>query len=119
MERDFSYDDFQDFQLICRLTFIQSEFGGRHSPCFSNYRGQFFYHYNDAGTDWLARYIFSEEPVEPGASVLAKVTLGGAVVDLAKDRGMPIGKQMAIREGFRIIAVGVIEESKFNYTNRA
>ena len=119
MEQKFEYDDFQDYQLICRLNFIQSEYGGRESPCFSNYRGQFFYHYNEAGTDWLARYLFSTEPVEPGASVLAKVTLGGTVLELAQERGMPIGKQMAIREGSRIVAVGVIEESKFNYLNRA
>ena len=119
MNQDLSYDEFQDYHLICSLYFIPADFRGRETPCFSNYRGQFFYHYNDAGTDWLARYIFAEEPVFPGMSVLAKVTLGGSVVDLAEERGMSVGKQMAIREGARIVAVGVIESSQFNYTNQA
>ncbi len=119
MAQEFVYEDFLEYELICRLHFIGPEFKGRQAPCFSNYRGQFFYHYNDEGTDWLARYIFSEEPVKPGATVLAKITLAGRVLDLAKERGMPCGEQMAIREGARIVAIGVIEESKFDYKNRA
>ncbi|MDQ8192732.1 hypothetical protein [Roseibacillus persicicus] len=119
MKQEIPYDEFKDYHLICKLYFISAEYGGRETQCFSNYRGQFFYHYNNAGTDWLARYLFAEEPVLPGMSVLEKVTLGGSVVDLAAERGMPAGRQMAIREGARVVAVGVIERSKFDYINRA
>lgn len=119
MAQEFVYEDFEDYELICRFHFVETEDGGRESPCFSNYRGQFFYHYNDAGTDWLARYIFSEEPVNPGGRVLAKVSLAGTIQDLAEERGMPVGRQVAIREGHRIVAIGVIEESEFDYFNFA
>ena len=119
MAEKFVYEDFEGYELICRFRFVTVDEGGRESPCFSNYRGQFFYHYNDAGTDWLARYIFAEEPVHPGCKVLAKVSLGGKILDLGEERGMPVGRQVAIREGHRIVAIGVIEESKFNYINFA
>ena len=114
------YPSITDHHLICQLYFLPSELGGRSSPCFSNYRGQFFYHYNyEESSDWLASYTSEHEPVEAGQTVNAKIHLGGSIVDIAQERGMPSGKQIAIREGSRIIAVGVILESRYDYLNKA
>ena len=110
----------EDYHLKCKFYFIPSEYAGRTKPCFSGYRGQFFYHYNDMkGSDWIAEYTFEKEPVEPGQTVEAKVRLGGSIIEVAEERGMPVGKQVAIREGAKIVAVGKIIESKYNYFNKA
>ena len=93
---------------------IPSEFGGRKSAVHSGYRGQFFWHINDQScTDWLADSYFDKEKVEPGQTAKIKIKLAGTIVELGKKTGMPAGMQFGLREGSRIVAVGVITESLY------
>ena len=110
-----TYDAIEDHELEGMVYVIPSEYGGRSSAIISGYRGQFFWHINDEScTDWLADSYFERDKVQPGQSSRIKIRLAGTIVELGKSRGMPTGSQFALREGSRIVAVGVITESLYD-----
>ncbi len=94
---------------------IPTEYGGRSTSAFSGYRGQFFWHINNEPcTDWLAETYFEGDSLEPGKSCKVKIRLTGTILELGKKDGFNIGRQFALREGSKIVAVGVITESIYN-----
>ncbi len=106
------FEAFTEYHLLAKVFVIETEFGGRKGPIFDDYRGQFFWHINgEACSDWDARYVFEGGSVSPGKSALCKIVVSG---NLLKYSGgsFPVGVQFGIREGSRIVAVGVIKSSK-------
>ncbi len=110
-----TYECVDNCELEGNVFLIPSEFGGRASPVFSGYRGQFFWHINhESCTDWLAESYFENDLVHPGQSARIKIRLAGTISELGKAKGMPVGRQFALREGSRIVAVGVITKSQYH-----
>ena len=82
---------------------LQKEEGGRHTPCFSNYRPQFYFSTTDVtGTITLPE---GKEMVLPGDNVRITVQL---IAPIAVSEG----RRFAIREGGRTVGAGVV--SKIN-----
>ena len=109
-----TYTELDRFDLLAIVEMLKPEMGGRSSAVYDGYRGQFFWHINDVtGTDWLASYVFEEGIIEPGASSKCKVILAGSIKEQANNN-FPEGSQFAIREGSRIVAVGMILENHSN-----
>ncbi|MGH1485454.1 MAG: hypothetical protein ACRBCI_04485 [Cellvibrionaceae bacterium] len=102
------------YDLLANVKMIETEFSGRKTPVFDNYRGQFFWHVNDERcTDWLAAYIFEHGELHPGQSSKCKIILAGTIKELAIGQ-FKNGAQFAIREGSRIVAIGSIIEVSLN-----
>ena len=109
-----TYESIENHEIEGKIYVIPTEFGGRERAVHSGYRGQFFWHINHVdGTDWLAESYFENDLVEPGQSARIKIRLAGTISELARTTGIPTGRQFALREGSRIVAVGVITKSKF------
>jgi translation elongation factor EF-Tu-like GTPase len=109
-----TFESVDNHELEGNVYLIPSEFGGRESAVHSGYRGQFFWHINnESGTDWLAESYFENDLVEPGQSARIKIRLAATILNLGRITGMPTGRQFALREGSRIVAVGIITHSKF------
>lgn len=109
-----TYESVDNSELEGNVYMISSEFGGRKSAVHSGYRGQFFWHINnERGTDWLAESYFENDLVEPGQSARIKIRLFGTILELGRTTGMPAGSQFGLREGSRIVAVGIIIKSKY------
>ncbi|MEM7010677.1 MAG: hypothetical protein AAF585_04255 [Verrucomicrobiota bacterium] len=114
-----SFDSVDNHQLEGSVYVIPTELGGRATGIRSGYRGQFFWHINHEDcSDWLAESYFENDLIEPGQSARIKIRLGGAIKVLGQKSGMPPGSQFALREGSKIVAVGVITKSQFEETNR-
>jgi elongation factor Tu len=80
---------------------LSKEEGGRHTPFFSNYRPQFFFHTTDVtGNVKLAEGV---EMVMPGDNVSVDIELIAPVA-------MEKGQRFAIREGGRTIGAGRISD---------
>lgn len=106
-----NYHDLKEFELLAKVYLIETEFGGRQSAVFDGYRGQFFWHINDVNcSDWDASYIFESGKVSPGEKSACKVVLSDNVKKCSKGI-FPTGRQFGIKEGSKIIAVGVILEN--------
>lgn len=105
------YEEFTEHHVKAKVFVIDHEFAGRQGSILDGYRGQFFWHINgESCTDWDARYVFEGGEVEPGKSAMCKILLSNAL--LAHSGGdFPEGSQFGIREGSRIVAVGVIKAS--------
>lgn len=109
-----TFASISDNELEGTVFMIPSEFGGRQSAVHSGYRGQFFWHINGVrSTDWEAESYFENDLLEPGESAKIKVQLAGTIVELGMETGMPVGWQFCLREGSKVVAVGVITESVF------
>lgn len=109
-----TFDSVDNFELEGRIFVIPTEFGGRETAIQSGYRGQFFWHINHVdGTDWLAESYFENDLVKPGESARIRIRLAGTINELGRQTGIPSGRQFALREGSRIVAVGVITKSKY------
>lgn len=109
-----SFESVDNCELEGEVFVIPAEFGGRESPIFSGYRGQFFWHINgESCMDWLAESYFENDLVEPGQSARIKIKLAGTILELGRTTGMPAGRQFGLREGSRIVAVGVIATSAY------
>jgi translation elongation factor EF-Tu-like GTPase len=109
-----SYEEINDHELEGIIFVIPTEFGGRRGAIRSGYRGQFFWHINGVqGTDWLAEHYFENDILEPGSKGKCKIKLAGTILELGKITGMPLGRQFGLREGSRIVAVGVLTSSKY------
>lgn len=109
-----SFAELNEYDLLAKVELVKTEFGGRRGPIFDNYRGQLFWHINqEPCTDWLATYVFERGELSPGASAICKIILVGTI----KEPGFATfeqGAQFAIREGSRIVAIGIILEVRTN-----
>jgi translation elongation factor EF-Tu-like GTPase len=108
------YEELNEYDLLAKIILIQTEYGGRQSAVLDGYRGQFFWHINNVNcSDWDAEYIFLNGSVKPGEESMCKIRLSENVKKYSKGV-FPINHQFGVREGARIIAVGVIVECKVN-----
>lgn len=115
-----TFESVENHELEGNVFVIPTEFGGRESAVHSGYRGQFFWHINhEAGSDWLAESYFEGDLVEPGQSARVKIRLAGTISELGRKTGIPAGRQFALREGSRIVAVGVITRSQYQEAEQA
>lgn len=106
-----NYYELKEFDLLAKIYLIEKEFGGRKGAVFDGFRGQFFWHINDINcSDCDASYIFESGEVKPGEESNCKVMLSENVKKYSKGV-FPLKRQFGIREGSKIIAVGVILES--------
>jgi len=109
-----TFESVDNHELEGTVYVIPTEFGGRETGIHSGYRGQFFWHINhEDSTDWLVESFFENDLVEPGQSARTKIRLAGTISELGRKTGMPSGRQFALREGARIVAVGVITKSQY------
>lgn len=93
-----------NLEFLAELDFLTTEQGGRRSPVFSGYRGQF--HYND--WDCLASYDFqNKDQVNPGDKVVAKVDLAFREIH---EKNINKGFKFKIREGARVVAERIVKE---------
>ncbi|MEW8300240.1 MAG: hypothetical protein AB2712_15495 [Candidatus Thiodiazotropha sp.] len=107
-----SYDNLEDYDLLAKVCLTKTEFGGRQGAVLDGYRGQFFWHINDVNcSDWDAEYFFVNGSVTPGEESRCKIRLSENVKKYSNGV-FPVDQQFGIREGSKIIAVGVILESK-------
>ena len=84
------------------INYLSPEEGGRNTPVFSGYRGQF--HYND--NDWDAPQIFPDaEQVKPGESVRAYLGFVSPKEHIGK---VHVGMEFQVREGARVVGNGVV-----------
>jgi elongation factor Tu len=72
--------------------------GGRHTPCATGYRPQFFF-----GPTDVTGELVTDGPVEPGSRAHVSFHLGRAV-------GIRAGMRFALREGSRTIGAGYVTE---------
>ncbi|WP_409022410.1 elongation factor Tu [Dellaglioa sp. P0083] len=80
---------------------LSKEEGGRHTPFFSNYRPQFFFHTTDVtGVIELPEGV---EMVMPGDNVTFTVSL---IAPVAIEKGL----KFTVREGGRTVGAGVVSE---------
>lgn len=106
-----AFDEFENFDLLASVKLIESKFGGRKSPVFDGYRGQFFWHINHIqNADWDAVYVFPSGQVSPGEEAECKIVLSGNLKSAAGGN-FKINDQFCIREGSKVIAVGIILHS--------
>ena len=104
------FTELKEFDLLANVEAVKTELGGRTTPAFDGYRGQFFWHINDEPcTDWLASYTFEHGELLPGSISKCKIVLAGSIKDLGIGK-FESGAQFAIREGARIVAIGRIIE---------
>jgi translation elongation factor EF-Tu-like GTPase len=84
------------------ITFLGTEQGGRHKPCFSGYRPQF--RYDDR--DWDTQHEYPDQPiVQPGQTVRALIQF----LTPENHRGkIQPGMVFEIREGSRVVARGTV-----------
>jgi elongation factor Tu len=75
---------------------LSAEEGGRHTPCSTGYRPQFFF-----GPTDVTGELITDGPVAPGSRALVSFHLGRAV-------GIRAGMRFALREGGRTIGAGYI-----------
>ena len=103
-----TFKEFENFDLLTEVKFIESEFGGRKGPVFDGYRGQFFWHLNHTtNSDWDAVYVFPMGQASPGETTKCKISLSENLKSAACGN-FKINDQFCIREGSRVIAVGII-----------
>ncbi len=108
------YETLEQFDLKTSVSLIATEYGGRQGPVFDGYRGQFFWHINNVNcADWDASYTFEKGSMEPGDEGFCKVRISDNLKKYSKG-DFPVGSQFSIREGARVIAVGVILENRCN-----
>jgi elongation factor Tu len=88
--------------LIIKVKVLTEKEGGRKTPFFNGYRGQFYY--NDS--DWDATYeIIDKSEAKPGEEVELKIITVSREIHFGK---FEIGKEVKIREGSRIVAKGKV-----------
>ena len=78
---------------------LTKEEGGRHTPCFTNYRPQFYFRTTDV--TGVAKLPEGTEMVMPGDNISMDVEL---IAPIAMDDGL----RFAIREGGRTVGAGVV-----------
>src|SRR5207249_11689106 len=80
---------------------LTKEAGGRHTPCFTGYRPQFYFRTTDVtGVAHLPQGV---EMVMPGDNVTMDIEL---IAPIAMEKGL----RFAIREGGRTVGAGTVSE---------
>ena len=88
--------------LIIKVRLLTENEGGRKTPFFNGYRGQF--HYNKS--DWDATYdIIGKLDAKPGEEVELELQTPSKEIHFGK---FNIGTEVKIREGSRIVAEGKV-----------
>jgi translation elongation factor EF-Tu-like GTPase len=109
-----SFSELLEYDLLAKDHLIKTEFGGRQDAVHDGYRGQSFWHINNVNcSDWDASYFFENGPISPGEETMCKIVLSENVKKHSNGV-FPVEHQFGIREGARIVATGVILESKVN-----
>jgi len=86
--------------LIIRVKVLTEDEGGRKTPFFNGYRGQFYYN----NSDWDATYdIIEKSEAKPGEEVELELITAGREIHFGK---FEIGKEVKIREGSKVVAKG-------------
>ena len=85
------------------IYFLTTAEGGRHTPCTSGYRPQFYYD----GHDWdaIQNYPGEQEPVHPGDTVTAYLSFLSPHYHVGN---LFPGKEFLLREGARTVGRGRI-----------
>ncbi|QDU58452.1 EF-Tu C-terminal domain-related protein [Aeoliella mucimassa] len=107
------FDEQTDYDLRASVMLIPSEFGGRRHPFEPHFLGQFSWQLADVPRrDWDAIYWFDQpDRVADGQRVECRIWICRHLKMLANGE-FPVGRQFAIREGRKIVGIGVIEESR-------
>jgi elongation factor Tu len=93
--------------IRARVTYLKTEEGGRHTPVYSGYRGQFHYE-GEHDTAWDAvQYFVGRGSVQPGDSAECKIQFVSPSNHLHRVRP---GLRFHIQEGGRVMANGVVTE---------
>lgn len=88
--------------LIIKVKVLTENEGGRKTPFFNGYRGQFYYN----NSDWDATYeIVDKKEAKPGEEVELELITASREIHFGK---FEIGKEVKIREGSRIVAIGKV-----------
>jgi translation elongation factor EF-Tu-like GTPase len=88
--------------IEAKITYLKTQEGGRSSPVFSGYRGQFYY--NDK--DWDAPQSFPDvAQAKPGETVRAYL---GFLSPQEHFGNIHVGMKFLIREDIRTVATGVV-----------
>lgn len=88
--------------LIIRIKVLTENEGGRQTPFFNGYRGQFFYN----NSNWDATYdIIGNSEAKPGEEVELELQTASREIHFGK---FEVGKEVEIREGGRIVAEGKV-----------
>lgn len=88
--------------IEAEIYYLTAEEGGRKTPIFTGYRGQFYYN----GNDWDAPQKFKDvEFVNPGGTVRACI----GFVSPNKHHGqISVGMKFEVREGTRTVGKGTV-----------
>lgn len=88
--------------LIIQVKVLTESEGGRRTPFINGYRGQFYYN----NSDWDATYgIIDKLEAKPGEEVELELITTSREIHFGK---FEIGKEVKIREGSRIVAIGKV-----------
>ena len=88
--------------LIIKVKVLTENEGGRKTPFFNGYRGQFYYN----NSDWDATYdIIDKSEAKPGEEVELELITASREIHFGK---FEIGKEVKIREGSRVVAIGKV-----------
>ena len=88
-----------------QLDIVPTEEGGRHSPVFNHYRGQFHHLSGEVFAD--VEWLVPDEPIEPGTSSPCEVWFADPDAHLPRIR---VGDSFEVREGRRMIGRGSVTE---------
>ena len=89
------------YHLKCEVNCLTKDEGGRHTPCFGNYRPQFYFRTTDVtGSIELPS---GTEMIMPGDNTAITVKL---ITPIAMDKGL----RFAVREGGKTVGSGVVAE---------
>lgn len=92
----------KNLDLIIKVKVLTENEGGRKTPFFNGYRGQFYYN----NSDWDATYeIIDKTEAKPGEEVELELVTASREIHFGK---FEIGKEVKIREGSRVVAVGTV-----------
>ena len=90
--------------LVIEVRVLTAEEGGRRTPFYDGYRGQFYYD----KANWLVNYtIVDATEAKPGDKVRLEVATANEAIHHGKFQE---GKHVQIREGPRVIAEGKVIE---------
>ena len=90
--------------LIIKVKVLTENEGGRKTSFFNGYRGQFYYN----NSDWDATYeIIDKLEAKPGEEVELQLITASREIHFGK---FEIGKEVKIREGSRIVAIGNVTQ---------
>lgn len=105
------FENLTDYDLLTKIYVVNTEYGGRQSAIHDGYRGQFFWHINEINcSDWDAVYYFEQGSVNLGDESICKIVLSENLKKYSKGE-FPANRQFCIREGSKVVAVGVVLES--------